>query len=281
MSESILVIGGDSQIGKELTKHFLSTGITTVGTTRKVNQNAYLQRFELGEGPEKFDCEFETVYICAGITSIKACDQDWEFSNKVNVLDSFKTACEFSKRGSKIIFVSSSEVFDGKAPFRDVDEIGQPTSSYGQQKLKMEGLLTSLSSNHTILRLSKVQSSQHNIVRTWRQSASSSKRIDVHSGRFMAPVTTVSAVSALVKLKEEKGGIYQLSNRKEFSMLEIAELMMAYESIPRDYLNVLIDGNWSLHDSLQTSDLLFNYSDNFNDLEGFYSHCVQRVRDFD
>lgn len=117
----------------------------------------YKDRYDiLAAGREELDItDKESVDRCIGefkpdiiihagaIAVTDYCNQHPDIAHKINVEASVDIARAAKKNGSKLVFISSEQVFNGNknpGPFKEDDE-AVPNTVYGENKLEAEGLL--------------------------------------------------------------------------------------------------------------------------------------------
>ena len=102
--ESIIIIGGDSNIGRSLATRAEKLGMKVWKTTRrkKENSNNWLYLDLLDEkSVDSFEFPNEnisTVFLCAGITSIKECSCNSTLTRIVNVKNTVRIATFFMQK---------------------------------------------------------------------------------------------------------------------------------------------------------------------------------------
>lgn len=92
----------------------------------------------------------------AAISATEACENNPDFAYKVNVEASVNIARKAKEIGSKLLFISSEQVFNGNindGPYKE-DQEPVPSTVYGKTKLTAENLLKKELEELWILRLS-------------------------------------------------------------------------------------------------------------------------------
>ena len=90
------------------------------------------------------------VIHCAALSRTKACEQDPEQARRINV----EVAAHLAQLSKDIpfIFLSSGEVFDGKASWYSETDEPNPINVYGQTKLEAEQAVLQ-NPRHTVVRI--------------------------------------------------------------------------------------------------------------------------------
>jgi len=233
--KNVLIIGSDSQIGLELFDYLQQKNLSVYGTTRRL-ENVKDTVFYLDlENPifEQFDREFDTVIMCASITSIKYCQENYSDCERINVSNSIKIINHFRIKGSFIIYLSSVDVFNGEIPFQKYTDDPSPISNYGKFKLKVENYLTeSAPKSSAIIRLTKVLSKNTPIVKLWNKNADENEEIITYSDKYISPIEIYIVLDAIhLVLTQQSYGLYQLGGDKEISYTDFAQMIFVNKDV--------------------------------------------------
>lgn len=102
---------------------------------------------------------YKDVVICAGITKIKACETEPDWTWKINVEGVLRIVEQLHNDNLKPIYLSSDYVFDGLEGNYTDDSPIAPVNNYGKQKAAVENAIPEIcGDNYCVLRLSKVYS---------------------------------------------------------------------------------------------------------------------------
>ena len=155
---AILIVGGDSSLGKCYIKHCEDNKLKFKYTSRRKTIPNDVLYFDLKNlNFEVFnDYSFDFVIFFASVCNQDFCENNREESYLINVENTQKSLQVFSKISKRILFISSNTVFDGKQSFMSFDDETNPINEYGRQKLEVEKWISINLSNVSILRLSKV-----------------------------------------------------------------------------------------------------------------------------
>jgi len=88
----------------------------------------------------------------AAMTAVDDCEQEKELCWNSNVLTTENIIRASKKTGSKVIFISSDYVFDGKNGPYSEEDLPNPINYYGRSKLAAENMLRGSGLNWTIVR---------------------------------------------------------------------------------------------------------------------------------
>lgn len=158
-----------------------------------------------------------------------ACEADPEQTCRVNVDNTMQLARKLLSSGTRIVYLSSNAVFDGKAAEPDEHAIRCPSTEYGRQKAAVEeGLLALPGSTDAIaiVRLAKVLSPVSGQAAEFKKRLASGERCPAFDDLRMSPISlsNVSAALALVAAGEYTG-IFHISGAQEITYAELARCM--------------------------------------------------------
>ena len=271
----ILILGGNSTIGVELYKTLSRQGFDVDVTTRRAsdisNNVLFLDLADKKSFSSILKRHYDSAIICSAITSVAACESEPKSTKYINVGATIEVINRLSERGTHIVFISTSLVFDGSTAFARAFDRKNPSCHYGEQKAIVEDYLHANNLVAAIIRLTKVIRPQYTLFVDWMYSLRLGNTISPYMDKNIAPVTlrfTVSILSWLIKYK--KTGIYQVSSDREITYLDaalyLAELKNLDTSLikPKSSFNCLIPvvtDNQILFSTLQFSpELLSTFS---------------------
>jgi dTDP-4-dehydrorhamnose reductase len=191
---NVLVVGGDSMIGSELSTRLQAKGCRVFETTRRQQTISDNRIFlNLKTVPSDFaetlsQRGINYVVLCASITSSADCEDNPSASREVNVIGNIAVGKQFLALDTPVIFLSSSAIFDGMVERPTPEESPSPCSEYGRQKLLVEQALLQASSNTCILRLTKVLGRRNKLLEHWAKELQSRNIITPFMDASMAPI---------------------------------------------------------------------------------------------
>ena len=216
---------GDGVIGKRLANHLRNRGLTVVLTSRKRNRVSkeclYLDLASAATDWPEFPRN-SLVFLCAGESSIRKCETQPSFTEKLNVDASIKIAEKVVNNSCFLLFISTNMVFDGTIPLRKPDDYASPRNIYGKQKLMAENAILSLQ-NTAVLRLSKVIHADMPLFKNWISDLKSKKEINPFNDMVFAPVLIDRAVRVISMIATSRvSGITQFSASNDISYEDAA-----------------------------------------------------------
>lgn len=225
-----LIIGAHGMVGLALSRQ-LPNAIKTVRLDPSPT------RFELYADINKHETLFsifseyrpDVVFLAAYETNVDGCEDLTTNITNVRGPTTVLRLCE--QFGSKLVFFSSSYIFDGKSktPYRTIDE-PNPISNYGQQKLTVENLIKSSQANFLIVRTVGVfgpDKGRKNFVSRISDAIATGKKVHVPNDQYMNPIASWDLARAAVMLARDTKGVVHVAgnsclNKYEWA-LEVAK----------------------------------------------------------
>jgi dTDP-4-dehydrorhamnose reductase len=178
------------------------------------------------------------VIHCAALSRTKDCEQDPQLAYRINV----EATAHLARLSKDIpfIFLSSGEVFDGKAGwYRETDD-PNPINVYGQTKLEAEQRVLQ-NPGHTVVRIVLTAGTSLNGARSFveemSRAARSGKAMTLYGDEFRCPLPAGVIARAIWELVNRGGlGLYHLGGRDRLSRWEIGQLLLAPYPELRGYL---------------------------------------------
>ena len=224
VSNSPLIIGGDSQLGRALKSQLSAAGERVVVTTRRRDTLAKervfldLETFRAEQVPQA-----GIAFLCAGATSLDACHQHPASTRRVNVEGTVELAKMLVGRGTFVVFLSTNLVFDGTMAHVSADAERRPTTVYGHQKAEAETRLLEFGEHLAVVRLAKVLPRHFRLFHWWHQQLRQGQGIDAFMDLSIAPISLDFAVDVIGRIGAQRlAGIWQASASEQVRYDEIA-----------------------------------------------------------
>lgn len=234
MSRAIVVAGATGSIGRALTARLRQEGRDVIGVSRTADI-----QLDLTAPAASWPAwpAADVTYVCVGAGGLEACERDPAGSRRVHVDAVTTVARHATESGSRIVFLSSSHVFDGTRPVARVSDPRRPQTVYGRQKAEAE-IAVLAQPGAAVLRCSKIIGPGDARLGEWRTALLAGRPIEAFDDLHVAPLSIEDAVTALIGIGEARQpGIFQLSGRDDvtyFSMaLALAEYLVADASLVR------------------------------------------------
>ncbi|MDP6709255.1 MAG: sugar nucleotide-binding protein, partial [Alphaproteobacteria bacterium] len=226
MAGPVLVVGGDSRIGRALVAHLEGLGIEVRATTRRREapdeRRPYL---DLADPTASLDAlpAAEAVVLTAAIARLGACEDDPFGSARVNVEGTIRVAEAMAARGAQVLLLSTDKVFDGSRPLRHREDGVSPLTEYGRQKALAEAGIRGLGPRGAILRLSKVLAPEDPLVGEWVTALAAGQPITPFTDMYLAPVPLDLVCRMVARLLAAgEPGIFHLSGGEDRSYADFA-----------------------------------------------------------
>ncbi len=219
-----LIVGGDSTIGKALGIYWKSNNTVFHSSTRNLKLVSETRPFIDLENLDlaNLDYFYDAVILCAASSKLDECEKHPNKTKNINVIKTFKLAKQLSKTGAFVLFLSSNQVFDGRIPFRKINDKKNPVNEYGKQKSEIEELISGLQ-KYGILRLTKVIYFELPLFKQWYDSLSKGLKIKAFTDMTFSPVDINDVILKINDLMKNKiNGIYQCSGDRDISYYDYA-----------------------------------------------------------
>src|SRR3989344_6192858 len=153
----ILVIGGSGVIGFKIVEHFIKLQ-RDVEFTYLTNKPRFFKGHCLNITQKKSTIELITkvnpdvVIHATALTNVDLCETNNELAHSINVNGTENVIEGCKVVGSKMIYISTSFVFDGKKEQYFEEDQASPATYYGVTKFKAEQLVIKSGLSYLILR---------------------------------------------------------------------------------------------------------------------------------
>ena len=221
----ILVTGVNGQLGYDVVKELNKRNIDCLG----------IDKDELDITDYKAVNEYitklkpECVVHCAAYTAVDRAEDEEETCRKVNVYGTENIAKACKEIDSKLIYISTDYVFDGKGnePF-EIDGHIEPHSVYGKTKYEGELKVQEILDKYFIVRISWVFGiNGNNFIKTMLRLGKEKESINVVCDQIGSPTYTADLAPLLCNMAmSDKYGVYHATNEGFCSWAEFAEEIM-------------------------------------------------------
>lgn len=222
-----LIVGVDGSFGGALSEALGERGHRVFGTTRRRDASAAGGELflDLSQALPLLP-EVNVAIVCAAMARFEECRRDPELAHLVNVTAPLHLARSLTRSGARLIFLSTSAVFDCRTPYVDENAIPAPRSAYGRLKAEAEAGLLGLGPQVSILRLTKVVKPNTGVLSAWIRSLGEGKTVRAFDDHRFCPLRVEDVVCAIVALTEKgEGGVYHVSGAADLSFADAAEFL--------------------------------------------------------
>ncbi|NLI76237.1 MAG: sugar nucleotide-binding protein [Candidatus Riflebacteria bacterium] len=233
-----LVIGAEGFLGGALARHLAATGPAPLTTRQEPPSGASpglvldLGRDDVAAWP--VPAGVGRAFVCAAVSSIDRCARDPETTRRINVTHTLALSRRLSAARVRIVYPSTSQVFDGLDPRPAPTGPVNPPTEYGRQKAEVErGILALPEAPHAVVRLAKVFGPASVLVADWTRRLRLGEEIRPFTDLVLAPISLTHAVRVLVAVAgHPTGGIWQFSGREDLSYAEFAARLARHLGCP-------------------------------------------------
>lgn len=220
--QKIWICGASGQIGKAINRvinkleyEIMDTGHEDVDVT---DLEAVLRFGEVNRP--------DVIINCAGMTSVRACEENPVEAFKINALGARNLGIIASKLQAKIVQISTDDVFDGKStkPYNEFDT-PNPVTMYGKSKLAGELYVKEFTSRHFIIRSNWVYGDgANNFVSSFLARVEVGETLAIASDHVASPTSANELARFLIHLiHTSEYGTYHATNKGTCSRYEFAQ----------------------------------------------------------
>ena len=170
------------------------------------------------------------VIHCAALSRTKDCEQHPEQARRINV----EVTAHLAQLSQDIpfIFLSSGEVFDGKAGWYEETDEPNPINVYGQTKLEAEQAVLQ-NPGHTVVRIvltaGTSETGDRSFVEDMCRTAKAGKDVTLYADEFRCPLPAGVIARAVWELVDRKQpGVYHLGGSERLSRWDIGETLLPW-----------------------------------------------------
>ncbi len=231
----VLVIGGSGFIGRYLVRRLSGTPGCELSATflyrPPASDGNSWHRLDLPDA-ESLEgvfqgCRPEVVVNLAAMADVGAAERDPERARAVNVDGTAEIVRLCQRDGTRLVFVSTEYVFDGRRGFYSEDEPPSPTTQYGRTKRDAEIEVAGLRDAGSVVRTSIVYGwplqVHRNFVPVLIERLRSGQPYRAPTSVMRSPVYVEHLVEGIARLAEENHpGVHHVAGRDWVSMHDFA-----------------------------------------------------------
>ncbi|MBU4502674.1 MAG: dTDP-4-dehydrorhamnose reductase [Nanoarchaeota archaeon] len=254
----ILIIGASGLLGSKLYEQ-LSEQYKIIGTCFK-NKAKNLYTYDLAKKNLTIfkETKPDIVIHTAGITDVDYCETNQEEAYKINVAGTEKVIQGCKLNDSKLIYLSTDFIFDGKKGSYIEEDLPNPLNYYGKTKLKSEQLVKGSGLNYIIARTSFLYGSKQNkkFVSWCINKLNNEEYITLIADHMRTPTLVddiAEALNALILKKRQ--GTYHLTGSEKLSPFSMAVRIAEIFNFDKKYLKPITSHklNWAAQRPKNTS----------------------------
>lgn len=225
----VLITGGAGQLGRTLLEKLNPSYEVVCLPKEKLNivKNQKIDSVFLEFSPDY-------VFHTAAYTAVDECEKNQAKAFQINSIGALNIAEACKRTNSKMIYISSDYVFDGKKETAYLEEdVPNPQSIYGLSKWLGEELVLKTLSECYVVRTSWLYGhGGNNFVNTMIKFASAQKEVNVVSDQIGSPTYVNDLADIILQLITKPYGIYHVSNNGQCSWYQFAKAI--YEQVGTD-----------------------------------------------
>jgi len=237
-----MVVGVDGGIGEALACALVQRGDGVVGTTRRRKGVTESVRYLDLNDPGSADANWpaaDVAFFCAAVARFAECRAQPEMARRVNVTMPQAIAARLVGQGTRVVYLSTSAVFDCLAPRMKADRPRAATSAYGRLKGEGEMALLALGQSVSVLRLTKVLTPGGRLFAAWIGALANGGTIRAFSDLRFSPLALEDVVQALLTIADHKeGGIFQVSGASDIAYADAALYFARRLGVPDRFVDV-------------------------------------------
>jgi dTDP-4-dehydrorhamnose reductase len=219
------VVGADSAIGAALLTRLADGGAPAVGSTRRHISNSSANLFPL----DLLDTEHcalppcDVLVIAAAMTRLADCRAQPAAAYRANVVAPARLAKLAAASGAFVVFLSTSQVFDGAKPVAKVSDRPTPQSVYGRLKAEAEACMTELGEQAAVVRLGKTIGLHLQLFQDWRARLAAGRTVHAFDDLMMSPICISKVAFGLEQIGLRRlHGVWHLGGREDMSYFDAA-----------------------------------------------------------
>ncbi|MGZ4043442.1 MAG: SDR family oxidoreductase [Bacteroidia bacterium] len=256
----ILITGSNGLLGQKLVYKLRNNNdinciATARGDNRLVKTDGYIYETLDITNPENVKTVFakhlpDVVINTAAMTNVDACETEKEacWSMNVTAVEHQVTTLEALKQqhagyNPHFIHLSTDFIFDGTHGPLDENEKPNPLSYYAESKLAAEKIVQACSLDWAIARTVLVYGivdnmSRSNIVLWVKSNLEQGKKINVVDDQFRTPTLAEDLADGCILIAKKRAkGIYNISGKDFYSILELAHTVADYYGLDKSLIN--------------------------------------------
>ncbi|MFC1620747.1 SDR family oxidoreductase [Candidatus Omnitrophota bacterium] len=226
----LLLIGASGVLGSRLYKDAINKKWTVLGTycSHAHEGLSYLDLRDRESIEKIFKLSApEAIVLAGGITNVDLCELRPGLAEDVNVKGTAYLVSKAKEKGTKLVFLSTDYVFDGKSgPYMEEDK-PCPVNVYGRTKLEGERIVESRLKDYLIVRTAQLYGMDHNarnfaikIIQRMRNN----QEVYAADDFYCTPTYVTDLSDAVIKLLEDgKKGIFNVAGTDFIDRYEYVE----------------------------------------------------------
>lgn len=234
----IFIVGASGLVGSNCLNYLSEKGNECIGTyfSYAAKNTVFFDTLNL-DNPNNFDVDKfqpEVIIHCGALTHVDYCEQNEEESYKYSIVSTENVIQLAKKFSSRLVFISTDYIFDGKNGPYDEQAIAQPISVYGRHKWEAEQLVRNSQLENIVLRITNVYGDEErgkNFVARIIDQAIHGQHLTLKLpiDQYATPINAADIARALYLLLEnQKSGIYNIASTDYMNRVQLALRILKY-----------------------------------------------------
>jgi dTDP-4-dehydrorhamnose reductase len=233
-----LIIGASGLVGSNCLRYFKEKGWDTLGTyySYPARDTVFYDTLH-PENPQNVSLHNflpEVIVHCGALTHVDYCEQHPEESYRLTVTSTANVIELAKKHDSKLVFISTDYIFDGKNGPYDETAKAHPISVYGQHKWEAEQLVTQSDLDYLVLRITNVYGDEDRgknfVSRILNQAISGQKlTLKLPVDQYATPINAADIARAMyLLLNNGHSGIFNIASTDYMNRVQLALRILSY-----------------------------------------------------
>lgn len=229
----ILITGCNGFLGSNIIKEFSKSNYELIGTSLNDKKSFNKIFFEKGD---LLDIEFvkslihfynpDVVINTAALADVDFCEKNPEEAYKLNVLTAENIAKAIEREDTKLIHISSDQLFEGTNSFYSEEDIPKPINVYGKTKLEAENSCLTYHKNTIVVRTNffgwSPQDHKPTLGEWIFNSLKDGTEIKMFNNVFFSPIEVSLLANSIEKLfTSDYVGILNIAGNERISKYEL------------------------------------------------------------
>jgi len=181
-------------------------------------------------------CQPDAVIHLAAESSPNRCQEQPDFSHKINVTASCNLVKHCGQANIPFVFASSEQVFDGRNPPYTEAALPSPINIYGKQKAQAEREILQLYPEATICRMplmfGAAPPTASSFLQPFLQTLRDGRELKLFVDEIRTPVSGTTAAKGLLLALENVQGTIHLGGKERISRYKFGHLMAEIFELP-------------------------------------------------
>lgn len=206
------------------------------------------------------------IINCSGMTNRNKCEANPDGAYLLNAIGARNIAIAANRSKSKLIQLSTADVFDGKStkPYTEFDS-PNPQSVYGKSKYEGEKFVRAFSDYYFIIRVSRLYSRERGLVEGIIEQAKTGK-VKVAKDLYTSPTSAYELAKFLEELMDSNSyGTYHASGGGYTSMKDFASEILTYTGLKAEIEEIVDESDIEMKEGfLALEDYILKIEGNYS-----------------